>query len=151
MGGAEAFDGTLFLGLARNSTRDPYRLSLFAQHLETNERPLAFLAIHGGTLIVTDRRLLEFRPHLDVHGAWNVKEFKGYEVRREIPRADVSRVDHRVGRGTEPDAMVRIEDALILVTQSGPEEFLVSRGPESTLPPPEFEALKDAILGTHAK
>jgi|GEM_PF-1958728 len=148
---ADAFDDTLFLGLARNSKRDPYRLSLFAQHLEADERPLAFVAIHGGTLVVTDRRLLEFRAHLEVHGAWNVKEFQGYEVRREIPRADVSRVDRRVGPAAGALASAGIEDALILVTDRGPQEFLVSRGPEPTLPPSEFESLRDAILGPHAK
>ncbi len=145
---AEAFERTAFLGLARSSKRDPYRLSLFAEHLEPGEHPLAFLAVHGGTLVVTDRRILEFRAHLEVHGAWNVKEFQGYEVRREIPRSHVVRLDHRV----EPDPRSSaLEDALLLETPGGMERVLVSRGPEPTLTPEEFELLRAAVLGPQAK
>ena len=73
---ADAFDDVAFLGTARTAKRDPYRLSLFGAHLESDERPLVILPVQGGTLLVTDRRLLELRAHLEVHGAWNVKEFQ---------------------------------------------------------------------------
>ena len=55
---AEAFQETAFVGLARSAKRDPYRLSLFAQHLMADERPLVLLPIQGGTLLVTDARLM---------------------------------------------------------------------------------------------
>src|SRR5437870_13102193 len=83
---ADAFDSTAFLGLARSGKRDPYRLSLFGEHLEEDERPLAFLPIHGGTLLVTDRPLLELRAHLEVHGAWNVKQFQGHALHQADSR-----------------------------------------------------------------
>ena len=63
---AEAFDGVVFLGTAKNAKRDPYRLSLFGTHLESDERPLVILPVQGGTLLVTDRRLLELRAHLEI-------------------------------------------------------------------------------------
>ena len=148
---ADAFAETAFLGLARGSKRDPYRLSLFARHLDPDERPLAFVAVHGGTLVVTDRRLLEFRAHLEVHGAWNVKEFQGYEIRREIPRSDVSRAEHRIGPASESASPADVEDVLVLETPEGSERILVSRGPEPTLAPEEFETLRSAILGPQAK
>ena len=50
---ADAFVDTAFIGLARSTKRDPYRLSLFAHHLEPDERPLIVLPVQGGTLIVT--------------------------------------------------------------------------------------------------
>jgi hypothetical protein len=149
MPAAEVFDDTPFLGLARRSKRDPYRLSLFAKHLESDERPLAFLAIHGGTLVVTDHRVLEFRAHLEVHGAWNVKEFQGYEVRRELARSSITSLDHRVGSATS--ASSGLEDALMLHTKDGPLEILVSRGPDPTLSAEDFEILRTAILGSQAK
>jgi len=83
---ADAFDGVVFLGTARTAKRDPYRLSLFGAHLESDERPLVILPVLGGTLLVTDRRLLELQAHLEVHGAWNVKEFQGYMIQRSIDR-----------------------------------------------------------------
>lgn len=141
---ASAFDATIFLGLARRSKRDPYRLGLFAHHLEPGETALVLLAVHGGTLVVTDRRLLEFRAHLEVHGAWNVKEFQGYEVRRQVPRASVRAVEHAAGTADGPAA---IEDAVILVLSDRRETVLVSRGSGPTLSPEDFETLRAAVLG----
>lgn len=146
---ASAFDDTAFLGPARESKRDPYRLSLFAQHLDPAERPLAFLAIQGGTLVVTDRRLLEFRAHLEVHGAWNVKEFQGYEVRREILRSTVRDVVRRLE--STGGASRQTTDRIQVDTARGPEEILVSRGPESTLSEDDFAALRGAILAPQPK
>lgn len=148
---AEVFANTAFLGLARLSKRDPYRLSLFAQHLAADERPLVLLTIQRGTLLVTDRRLLELRPHLEVHGAWNVKEFQGYAVHRAIERAAVHDIAHAVHAGTDPAANRRVEDRIVLTTADGPEEFLVSRGPETTLPDEEFDVLRAAVLGPQPK
>src|SRR2546428_842376 len=93
---ADAFDGVVFLGTARTAKRDPYRLSLFGAHLESDERPLVILPVQGGTLLVTDRRLLELRAHLEVHGAWNVKEFQGYMIQRSIDRGIVRDIEHAV-------------------------------------------------------
>ncbi len=93
---ADAFDDTAFIGLARLAKRDPYRLSLFAHHLEPDERPLIVLPIQGGTLLVTADRLLELRAHLEVHGAWNVKQFQGYAVHQ--PEATLSDEDFAVFR-----------------------------------------------------
>lgn len=143
-----AFEGTIFLGLARGSKRDPYRLSLFARHFEADERPLALLAIHGGTLIVTDRRVLELRAHLEVHGAWNVKEFQGYEVRREIARNAVVEVAHRAEREA---GSTDVKDIVVLTTSEDLHEVLVSHGPAATLPEEDFRLLRDAILGAQPK
>ena len=142
---ASAFDDTAFLGLARRSKRDPYRLALFAEHLDPQERPLVLLAIQGGTLVVTDRRLLEFRAHLEVHGAWNVKEFQGYEVRRQIDRAAVREVAHQALPAAHQPHVV--EDRLQLVLADRTETVVVSRGPEATLAAEDFEALRAAVRG----
>ncbi len=141
---ADAFDGAVFLGLAWDSRRDPYRLALFAKHLDAAEEPRACLAVRGGTLLVTDRRLLEFRAHLEVHGAWNVKEFQGYEVRRQMDRASVRDVEHRCEppRAGSPE----LEDTVRLVLPDRVETVVVSRGPEPTLTDEDFARLKHAIL-----
>jgi hypothetical protein len=141
---AEAFRDTAFLGLAKRSGRDPYRLGLFAAHLEPDEHPLVFLAVQGGTLLITDRRVLEFRAHLEVHGAWNVKEFQGYEVRRNLDRAEVRGVEHRVGPAASGIADT-IEDSIVLRLADRVEAIVVSRGPAPTLPLEEFEILRAAV------
>lgn len=140
---ADAFDDAEFLGLARNSKRDPYRLGLFSKHLGADERPVVLLAVRGGTLVVTDRRLLEFRAHLEVHGAWNVKEFQGYEIHRQWDRSRVSGVEHRVASAPGTNA---VEDSVLLVLPTGTEAIVVSRGPEATLHPDDFGLLKRAVL-----
>jgi hypothetical protein len=151
MRGADAFNEAAFIGTARSARRDPYRLSLFGEHLSSGERPLVVLPIHGGTLLATDLRLLELRAHLEVHGAWNVKQFQGYAVHREIQRTAVRDVIHAVGPGMDATENRRIDDRITVVTDHGPEEFLVSHGPEPTLTPSEFEALRAAVLGPQAK
>ena len=147
----EAFEGTAFVGLARSAKRDPYRLSLFAQHLAPDERPLILLPIQGGTLLVTDGRLLEFRAHLEVHGAWNVKEFQGYVVHRAIDRNVVRDVVHDVRPGQDAVGNRRIEDRLMVATEEGLQDFLVSRGPEATLSEEDFNAVRAAVLVVQAK
>ena len=145
---AGAFDGTAFLGLARRSKRDLYRLELFGQHLEAEETPLALLEIHGGTLLVTDARVLELRPHLDVHGAWNVKEFLGYAMQWQVPRGSVDAVERLVRPGGRPGD---VEDLLRLTTSAGAVEVVISRAPKTTLEDEDFRILRDAILGAQAK
>ncbi|HEY7587909.1 MAG TPA: hypothetical protein VIB49_04070 [Thermoplasmata archaeon] len=146
MADVSSFDGAAFLGPARESKRDPYRLSLFAEHLVEGERPIALLPIHSGTLLVTDHRLLVLRAHLDVHGAWNVKAFHGYEIRDEVPRASVLEVAHRV----DPDP-TGTHDVILLRTAAGLKEVLVSRGPRATLSDEDFLLLRDAILAPQRK
>ena len=148
---AEAFDGVVFLGTAKNAKRDPYRLSLFGAHLEADERPLVILPVQGGTLLVTDRRLLELRAHLEIHGAWNVKEFQGYMIQRSINRESVRQIEHAVRSAVDGVGNRRVEDRIVFTTANGLEEVLVSRGPEPTLPDGDFEALRDAVLGRQAK
>jgi hypothetical protein len=147
---AEAFEETAFVGLGRPTKRDPYRLSLFAQHLAPDERPLILLPIQGGTFLVTDGRLLEFRAHLEVHGAWNVKQFQGYVVHRAIDRSAVRDVVHDVRPAQDAVGNRRIEDRLLIATDEGFQEFLVSRGPEPTLSEEDFNAVRTAAL-PHAK
>lgn len=141
---ASAFDDTVFLGLARRSKRDPYRLGLFAAHLDAGERPLVFLAVQGGTLVVTDRRVLEFRAHLEVHGAWNVKEFQGYEVRRTFERAAVRAIEHRVGPAPSGPAGT-LEDAIVFTLGDRRETVVVSRGPEAAFSEEDFGILREAF------
>ncbi len=147
---ADAFERTAFLGLGRGAKRDPYRLSLFGQHLAEDEWPLVLLAIQGGTLLVTDRRVLVFRAHLEVHGAWNVKEFQGYAIQREVERTSVSDVAHVVEPANASSGSRVVADKLILTTAEGQAEILVSSGPDATLFDREFLAVRDAILAPHA-
>jgi hypothetical protein len=148
---AAAFDGAEFLGIARSARRDPYRLSLFAEHLAEDEQPLIVLPIRGGTLVATDRRLLELRAHLEVHGAWNVKQFQGYTIHREIERTAVQEIVHEVQPASEGPGGRQVDDQVIVVTDRGRDVFLVSRGPEPTLSEADFDALRGAVLGRHPK
>ena len=145
---ADAFDETLFLGAAANSKRDSYRLALFARHLDEEERPLALLTIRGGTLIVTDRRILDLRAHLEVHGAWNVKEFQGYEIRRQIARSAIRTMEHQIAPARDRPGVV--EDSVLVDASDRVEVFTVSSGPEPTLSASDFERLRTASVG-HAK
>jgi hypothetical protein len=142
---ADAFEETLFLG--RPSKRDPYRLSLFAQHLEPDERPRVVLPIQGGTLLVTDRRLLELRAHLEVHGAWNVKQFQGYAIHRAIERRLVREVAHEASSIKDRVGNRYVEDRIRMATEDGPADFLVSKGPEPTLSEEDFRLLRASVLG----
>ena len=147
MDAVDPFDRVAFLGLARRARRDPYRLSLFAKLLAQDERPFALLPVVGGDLLVTDRRLLELRPHLDVHGAWNVKEFLGYEVRREFLRGDVKGMT----RVTKPVEGRTLEDTLVLHLPDRETRIVVSRGPEVVLSDDDVRILREAFLPHQAK
>ncbi len=120
-----AFDDAEFLGLSRSAKRDPYRLGLFARYFEIGERATALLPISGGTLVVTDRRLVFFTTHLEVDGAWNVREFQGYVVSKEVALEDIRGVRHSTSK--DPREVV---DALHITARRGNVEFVVSRGPE---------------------
>ena len=148
---AEAFQETAFVGLARSAKRDPYRLSLFAQHLMADERPLVLLPIQGGTLLVTDARLMEMRAHLEVHGAWNVKQFQGYVVHHATERRAVRDIAHSIRPAPDSVGARRVEDILVLTTVEGNQEVLVSRGLEATLSEEDFETLRAAVLSHQAK
>ena len=134
MADTEAFDGTTFLGLARGAKRDPYRLSLFGQHLQPGETSRALLAVSGGTLIITDRRILLMRAHLDDHGAWNVKQFQGYSVDRSIDIGSVRDLGHSVQAIAERSGNRRIEDWLLVTTTEGREDILVPEDPTRPSP-----------------
>ncbi|MGQ0798038.1 MAG: hypothetical protein ACT4OI_09305, partial [Methanobacteriota archaeon] len=123
MSGESAFDAVSFLGTARSARRDPYRLALFARHLEPGERPLCLLPVQGGTILATDRRLLELRAHLDVHGAWNVKEFLGYEIHREIPRVSIRDIARSVVQPAAGSGARAVEDSLVVITSTSTETF----------------------------
>ena len=125
---ASAFDAAEFLGLARRARRDPYRLGLFARHLEPDEAPRAVLPVAGGTLVITDRRLLRLTSHLEIDGAWNVREFAGYTVVDEVPLEAVLAARREVA--TAPK---EVRDALVVSTREGPKEFLLSQGPEKVV------------------
>lgn len=145
---ATAFEGAAFLGASRAARRDGHRLDLIARHLEYAERPLAFLPVQGATLVVTDRRVLELRPHLGIQGPWNVRRFLGFELHRGVPRSEVRGVDHAVAPEARDAAGALVQESrLVFATDAGPWEVLVARGPEAALTPEEVRALREAVLG----
>lgn len=147
-----AFDETSFLGLSRDARRDGYRLGLFAKHLEPDERPLVFLPIRDATLIVTDRRILEFRAHLVVQGSWNVRRFDGFVIERSIPRETVRGVDRKVGPPPGPQpGTAYVDERLVLDTADGVLDILVTRAPRPVLSDADLVTLRAAILAPQAK
>jgi len=87
-----AFTATVFLGGHQTTKRDPERLRLFAEHLEEGERVVFVLPCRNSTLLLTDRRLLDLKPQLVAHGAWNVMKFEGFFLNAEIPRGTATSV-----------------------------------------------------------
>src|SRR5439155_1294162 len=96
-------------------------------------------------------RLLELRANLEVHGAWNVKEFQGYMIQRSLDLGSVRGIDHAVRPAVDGAGNRRIEDRLLLTTANDSVDILVSRGPDPTLPDADFAVLRDAVLGRQAK
>jgi hypothetical protein len=98
----EPFARTTFLGGREKAKRDPERLRLFAQHLEDGERVGWVLPCRNSTVLLTDRRLLDLKPQLVAHGAWNVMKFEGFSLNADIPRGtatDVRRKSVPLGPG----------------------------------------------------
>lgn len=87
-----AFERAVFLGGRQEDKRDADRLRLFADHLEEGETVRWVLPCRSSTLLLTDRRLLDLRPQLAVHGAWNVMRFSGFYVNADIPHGTASAV-----------------------------------------------------------
>ncbi len=87
-----AFARASFLGGRQEDKRDPERLRLFADHLEEGEHVLWVVPCRNSTLLLTDRRLLDLKPQLVAHGAWNVMKFVGFSLQAEIPRGTASHV-----------------------------------------------------------
>jgi len=93
MAGTErAFEAAVFLGGRQEGKRDPERLRLFSEHLEPGEKVAFVLPCRNSTLLLTDRRLLDLKPQLVTHGAWNVMKFEGFVLNAEIPRGTASDV-----------------------------------------------------------
>jgi hypothetical protein len=80
----DIFSDTLFLGAGRGTKGDEERLWMIAEHMQEDETALAFLSLKKSNLLLTQKRLLELKPHLDIEGFWNVISFKGYAVERAI-------------------------------------------------------------------
>jgi hypothetical protein len=89
---AHAFVDAVFLGGRTKDKRDAERLRLFAEHLDEGESALWILPCRNSTLILTDRRLLDLKPQLVAHGAWNVMKFEGFSLNAEIPRGTATAV-----------------------------------------------------------
>lgn len=89
----EIFAETLFVGATRGMKRDEDRLWMIAEHLDSDEEALAFLSLKTSNLLLTPRRVLELKPHLDVVGMWNVLRFEGYEVTAEVGLSQIQNVE----------------------------------------------------------
>ena len=87
-----AFADAIFLGGRQKEKRDPERLRLFAEHLKEGERVQYVVPCRNSTLLLTDRRLLDLKPQLVTHGAWNVMRFSGFSLEAEILRGSASAV-----------------------------------------------------------
>ena len=87
-----AFATATFLGGRLEDKRDPERLRLFAEHIQDGERVAYVLPCRSSTLVLTDRRLLDLKPQLVAHGAWNVMRFEGFFLQAEIPRGTATAV-----------------------------------------------------------
>ncbi|HKZ63837.1 MAG TPA: hypothetical protein VJ400_05290 [Thermoplasmata archaeon] len=89
------FRDAVFLGGRPSDKRDPERLRLFAERLLKGERVSHVLPCRDSALLLTDRRLLELRPRLVAHGAWNVMKFDGFSLNAEIPRGTATGIRRR--------------------------------------------------------
>lgn len=116
MSDLDAFATTEFLGRGQLVVQDPERLSLFAQHLAPGERVRAVLPLRNTHLFLTDRRVVEFKPHLEVHGAWNVLQFRGFEPLRQIDLEAITGVDRRLGEPRRLRGQVIRSERLVLAT-----------------------------------
>ncbi|MCJ2520780.1 MAG: hypothetical protein LN412_07555 [Candidatus Thermoplasmatota archaeon] len=133
----DIFSDTLFLGAGRGMRKDENRLWMIAEHLQEGERALAFLSLKTSNLLLTERRLLELKPHLDIEGMWNVLSFKGYDTRREVYLREVL--------GFYLESKARGENRLRL--QVGDEEvvFPIPVSETSKNPKEDLEAFGDCL------
>ncbi|MCJ2531244.1 MAG: hypothetical protein LN413_02855 [Candidatus Thermoplasmatota archaeon] len=113
----EIFAETLFLGATRGMKRDENRLWMIAEHLDNEEEALAFLSLKTSNLLLTPRRVLELKPHLDVGGMWNVLRFEGYQVTAEVGLRQIQNV--------EVEKAARGGGRLRLITDGGEQTWLV--------------------------
>ncbi|MCJ2532279.1 MAG: hypothetical protein LN413_08300, partial [Candidatus Thermoplasmatota archaeon] len=113
----EIFAETLFLGATRGMKRDEDRLWMIAEHIDNDEEALAFLSLKTSNLLLTPRRVLELRPHLDVGGMWNVLRFEGYEATAEVGLRQIQNV--------EVEKAARGGGRLRLITDEGEQTWLV--------------------------
>lgn len=130
------FADTLFLGATRGMKRDEDRLWMIAEHLEDDEPALAFLSLKTSNLLLTPRRVLELKPHLDVGGMWNVLRFAGYEVANEVDLKGIREVEVAAGRGG---------DRLQIVTEAGEQAWLVPASSTSEDPAENAQAFATQI------
>ncbi|MFQ5907743.1 MAG: hypothetical protein ACE5JE_02800 [Thermoplasmata archaeon] len=133
----DIFGDTLFLGATRGLKRDEERLWMIAEHLEEDETALAFLSLRTGNLLLTPKRVLELKPHLDVGGMWNVLRFEGYAVTAEEELRYIQRVHVEASRGG---------GRLGLETRSGEREWSVPAASSSKDPSSNARAFADRIL-----
>ncbi|MEE9592939.1 MAG: hypothetical protein V3W28_05105 [Thermoplasmata archaeon] len=133
----EIFGDTAFLGATRGLKRDEDRLWMIAEHMEEDETALAFLSLKTSNLLLTPKRVLELKPHLDVGGMWNVLRFEGYAVAAEEELRNIQRVDVGVSRG---GGRLRLE------TRSGERVWSVPAAPSSQDPTSNAQAFADHIL-----
>lgn len=89
------FRDAVFLGGRQDDKKDPERLRLFAEHLEEGERVRWILPCRNSTILITDRRLIDLKPRLVAHGAWNVMKFEGFTLNAEIPQGTATSVRRR--------------------------------------------------------
>lgn len=123
------FEGAEFLGAKRGTKQDLRRLALFSRNLRQGEYVRALLPIRGGTLLLTNQRLMEMKPHLAAHGFWNVREFQGYHVESEVLLGDVIEAGtHFSLTSAERPGFRKAESQLVLRTKGGTKSFVVSRG-----------------------
>lgn len=133
------FADTLFLGATRGLKRDEDRLWMIAEHLDEDERALAFLSLKTSNLLLTPRRVVELKPHLDVGGMWNVLRFEGYEVSAEVALQDIQAVRvHPARRGG---------DKLQVVATGGERAWLVPESSSPEDPVGNAEAFAEGIRG----
>lgn len=133
----EVFGDTVFLGATRGLKRDEERLWMIAEHMGEDETALAFLSLKTSNLLLTTKRVLELKPHLDVGGMWNVLRFEGYAVAAEEELRNIHRVEVGVSRG---GGRLRLE------TRSGEREWSVPAASSSQDPTSNAQAFADRIL-----
>ena len=92
---SSSFRDADFLGGRQADKRNPERLRLLAKHLEEGERVSFVVPCRNSTLLLTDRRLVDLKPQLVTHGAWNVMKFEGFYVNADIPRGTATDVRRR--------------------------------------------------------